>query len=155
MSSVPQILSSKWYDFRMHTFQHDLACKQFAIEASEKLWITIDQIFKTLIVQWWDIFYCCILPWGFELDCKKIAKIVWAKKISFPKEEIVSKVTGYNFGWVSPIGQKKQLQTFLDKDCNNFKTLFISAWAHWEEIQISPKDLQQITKAEILDIKRT
>lgn len=154
MSVVKQILNSKNIAHKYHTFIHKWWSKQYALEASCELWINLNRIFKTLIVQWEKEMYCCIIWWEDKLDVKKLARVIGVKKIFFPNELTVNKSTGYVFWWVSPIWQKKRLKTFIDTESANYETIFVSAWIKWEEIEIQPNDLIKITEWSLVDIKQ-
>ena len=155
MSAIKQILNTQWITYKFHSYKHISWSKNYAEEASIQLGVDIARIFKTLILEWDGIFYCCVVWWNQQLDLKKMANIVWAKKMILPLEDIVKKQTGYIFGWVSPIGQKKKIITYIDIDCNLFDTIYVSAGSHWKELEISPKDLIFICEWIREDIKQT
>jgi Cys-tRNA(Pro)/Cys-tRNA(Cys) deacylase len=55
-------------------------------------------------------------------------------------------------GGVSPLGQKKQLKTVIDASATAFKTIFVSAGKRGVELELSPHDLQTLTKASLANI---
>lgn len=52
MSNVEQILKNNNIDYKLHIYSNDENEVHFAKEASEKLWVWLDRIFKTLVVEW-------------------------------------------------------------------------------------------------------
>ena len=56
----------------------------------------------------------------------------------------VERSTSYILGGVSPLGQKKKLNTPIDSSSKNFPTIYVSAGRRGLEIELSPKDLQHM-----------
>lgn len=128
--------------YKLHHYQHDANCKSFGLEALDKLNVTADVVFKTLVVDVDnDYLAVAIIPAIEKLSLKKLAKALNAKKIKMADGHKVQNSTGYVLGGVSPLGQKKRLITIIDKSAEALSTLFISGGKRGLEIELSPNDL--------------
>ena len=95
--------------FQLHEYQHDNAAPSYGLEAAEKLGVTAEQVFKTLVVSLdGKQLAVGIVPVNSQLGLKQIAKAAGAKKAVMAAPEIVERTTGYVLGGVSPLGQKKR-----------------------------------------------
>ena len=139
--------------FNLHEYTHDASNSAFGLEAVEKLGLNQDQVFKTLVVRLEDNTLAVgIVPVSAKLSMKQIAKSLRHKKAEMAEAKEVEKTTGYVLGGVSPLAQRKRLKTVLDNSALNFATIFVSAGKRGLEIELSPKDLAQLTQADFFDI---
>ncbi len=148
MTPAVNCLKKKKIQFEIHQYEHETGAGAYGREAAEKLNVSPEQLFKTLIVtpQQKD-FYVGVVPVSSQLDLKKFAKAVGSKKMKMADKKSVEKVTGYILGGVSPIGQKKQLKTIIDGSALRFETIYVSAGRRGLQIELSPKDLATQTAA--------
>ena len=132
----------------VHEYEHDTSVQSYGLEASEKLGIEEERVFKTLVVMLQDkTLAVAVIPVSCMLNMKQMAKALGAKKCSMADKFDVERSTGYILGGVSPLGQKKLLKTVINISAKEFETIFISAGRRGLEIEISPLDLQKLTKA--------
>ena len=129
--------------FQLHEYQHDNAAPSYGLEAAEKLGVTAEQVFKTLVVSLdGKQLAVGIVPVNSQLGLKQIAKAAGAKKAVMAAPEIVERTTGYVLGGVSPLGQKKRLPTLVRKRHGvNDRLLQIrslSAGSAWIRVLSSP-----------------
>lgn len=147
---TPAINSAKKakISFTVHTYQHDAASPSYGLEAAEKLGITEERVFKTLVTQVDGITYAVgIIPVSMTLNMKQFAKAAKAKKAAMADKADVERVTGYVLGGVSPLGQKKRLTTIIDSSATSFPTIFVSAGRRGLDIELKPGDLANLTGA--------
>lgn len=78
---------------------------------------------------------------------KRLAEAAGAKKAKMADGADVERMSGYVLGGVSPLGQKKRLETFIDTTAQEFPTIFVSAGRRGLEIELSPEDLRALTGA--------
>lgn len=130
----------------IHAYSHDESSESYGLEAAEKIGVSQERVFKTLVV--------CIdgnelgvgvVPVSSMLSMKLIAKAVGAKKAGMADKADVERSTGYVLGGVSPLGQKKRLRTIIDSSARNYATVYVSAGRRGLEIELSPEDLAQLT----------
>jgi len=64
----------------------------------------------------------------------------------------VERSTGYVLGGVSPLDQKRAMPTLIDASAQIFTKVFVSGGRRGLEIELSPWDLQQLTKAKFTEL---
>ena len=134
--------------YTVHEYTHDTSVQSYGLEASQKLGVEEKRVFKTLVVSLADDTLAVgVIPVCDMLNMKQMAKALKSKKCSMAKQIEVERSTGYILGGVSPLGQKKVLKTVIDSSSQEFKTIFISGGKRGLDIEISPLDLQKLTKA--------
>lgn len=133
--------------FSIHEYNHSTSCSNYGMEAAKELEISEERIFKTLVVQLNNKQLAVgILPVSRMLSMKQIAKAASAKKAVMADKNMVGKSTGYVLGGVSPLGQKRQLPTFIDSSAKDFPTIYVSAGKRGLEIELTSDDLLKITR---------
>lgn len=134
--------------FQLHEYAHDEGAPSYGLEAAEKLSITAERIFKTLVVKLdGKQLAVGIVPVTGQLNLKQIAKAAGAKKAAMAAPEEVERSSGYVLGGVSPLGQKKRLATFIDHSADAFATVYVSAGRRGLEIELAPNDLATLCQA--------
>jgi len=147
MTPAINLAKKKKISFEIHQYEHDPKAASYGEEAAEKLGLSLDAVFKTLVVSTETNQLCvCVVPVVGMLDLKNVAKALKTKKVTMADAKKVENTTGYVLGGVSPLGQKKQLVTLIDQSAENLKTFFVSAGKRGLEIELSPHDLQNLTR---------
>ncbi|WP_310439754.1 Cys-tRNA(Pro) deacylase [Sulfuricurvum sp.] len=151
MTPAVNIAKKAKIDYILHSYTHDPASASYGEEASEKLGISSDRVFKTLVAQIDSReLVVAVIPVSSMLSMKQIAKASGGKKAEMAKGVDVERSSGYILGGVSPLGQKKRLRTFIDSSAANFATIYVSAGRRGLEIELSPNDLVKITDGEMV-----
>jgi Cys-tRNA(Pro)/Cys-tRNA(Cys) deacylase len=146
-------LKKKQIPFQTHQYSHDVNHQSYGIEAAEKLLVGPERIFKTLVLETDNnLLIVAIIPVLKHLNLKAIAAFIKAKKVKMADVKRVESTTGYILGGVSPLGQKKQLKTIIDDSAQPFTTVFVSGGKRGLEIELSPQDLAQLTRASFTTI---
>jgi Cys-tRNA(Pro)/Cys-tRNA(Cys) deacylase len=146
--------------FTVHEYQHDPATTAFGDEAVKGLGVDAARVFKTLVVEAdagrERIFAVAVVPVSSQLDLKAAAGAMGAKRVSLAEAADAERLTGYVVGGISPIGQKRALQTLVDASASTdaHATVFVSAGRRGLQIEIAPADLVRVTKAKVVEISR-
>ena len=141
--------------YTLHQYAHDPGHDSYGKEASEKLGIAEERVYKTLVVQLdGGNLAVAVVPVSSMLSMKLIARAAGSKKAAMAIKELVEKTTGYVLGGVSPLGQKKRLVTVIDSSAKAFPTIFVSAGRRGLEIELKPADLAALTTATFAEIRQ-
>ena len=122
-------------------------------EVASMLGLPAERVYKTLVS-----FgksgnkYVFVIPVKEELDLKKAAKAVGEKSIEMLKLKDLLPTTGYVHGGCSPIGMKKFFTTTLHESAKEQETIFFSAGKIGAQVEVSPKDLENVIKLQYADI---
>lgn len=141
--------------FQTHAYEHDSKHPSYGLEAAEKLGISPQRVFKTLVVQL-DAkeLAVAVVPVASQLDLKAFAKAAKVKKVAMADAKLVERSTGYVLGGVSPLGQKRRLLTLLDRSGLDFPTLYVSAGRRGLEIELAADDLLRLLDGRFADIAK-
>ena len=130
---------------KVHEYSHDPSVESYGVEAADKLGVSQGRVFKTLVVSLnTKELVVGVIPVSSMLSMKLIAKAAGAKKAEMASQSEVERSTGYVLGGVSPLGQKKRLNTIIDNSAELYETIYISAGRRGLEIELSPNDLRRL-----------
>ncbi len=153
MTPAINLLKKAKLDYQVHTYDHDPGSTAYGEEAAQKLGISFDRLFKTLVVRVNNKdMMVALVPVSRQLDVKLFARAVKAKKAGMADKKDVERTTGYLLGAVSPLGQKKKLPTVIDTSALDFETIFVSAGRRGLQVALSPEDICSQTQAQFFDI---
>jgi len=138
---------------RVHDYIHDVASESYGLEAAEKLGVSPDRVFKTLVVSLdGDTLAVAVVPVSGMLGLKAMARAAGARKAAMAARADAERATGYVLGGISPLGQKRRLRTVIDTSALNHATVYISAGRRGLEIELSPDDLGKLVDASFASI---
>jgi len=146
-TNAARLLDKAKISYKVHEYivdENDLSAQNVA----NKLGWPLEKVFKTLVARGdkTGVIVACI-PGEDELNLKALALISGNKKVELVPLKEVLPLTGYIRGGVSPIGLKKSYPVFIHKSAINYERILLSAGARGYQIELSPQDLQQVTKA--------
>jgi len=145
-----QILDRAGIRYEIREFQE---VELTAVEAAEKLGISLAQVFKTLVVRGerTGVLLACV-PATMSLSLKALAKASGNKKVEMVEKDEILRLTGYLRGGVSPLGAKKAYPVFLDPSALVQPFLSVSAGMRGMQIFIHPQDLIRAAHATVVAI---
>lgn len=112
-----------------------------------------EQVFKTLVTKGHGgDYFVFVLPVKMELDLKKAAKSVGEKSVEMIHVKDILKITGYVRGGCSPVGMKKSYRTTFHQSALDIDSIIVSAGKIGFQIELEPKALIDLTKAQTADI---
>lgn len=152
MTPAIRLLKKQKIAHSIHEYDHDSQHTNFGLEASEKLDLPPEVVFKTLLVTDGKVYFVAVLPVCHLLNLKKMAIAVGVKKLTMAQPGDAERLTGYIVGGISPIGQKKRLTTVMHSSAKMLDKMYVSGGRRGLDIGINPSDLIGILKAQVLEL---
>lgn len=148
-TNAMRILDGLHIPYTTHSYENQDG-KIDGISVAEKIGVDKRQVFKTLVVQDGEKEpYVFIIPVQAELDLKKAAKAVQAKKVEMAPVKDIQKLTGYIRGGCSPIGMKKKYKTILDESAEVLPSIVVSGGKIGLQMELEVSNLIQATDAAV------
>ncbi|GGY08301.1 Cys-tRNA(Pro)/Cys-tRNA(Cys) deacylase [Litchfieldella qijiaojingensis] len=155
MTPAVRMLERASVPFTLKEYPHDPKAPAYGEEAAEALELSPLEVFKTLLARLDDDrLVVAIIPVAAKLDLKALARAAKAKKARMAETSEAERATGYVVGGISPLGQKKRLETFLDTSATSLVMLHVSGGRRGLEIALAPTDLQRLTQARLVELAR-
>jgi Cys-tRNA(Pro)/Cys-tRNA(Cys) deacylase len=133
--------------FRLHEYAHDPAADSYALEAAEKLGIEPARLFKTLVVRVDGVLANACVPAAAQLSLKALGK-----RAELADKQQAERATGYVSGGISPLGQRRRLETHLDASALDHATVLVSAGRRGLQVELDPHALARLTHASVRSI---
>lgn len=155
MTPAINLAKKKKVAHTIHQYEHDPRAESYGLEAAQVLGQDPAKVFKTLLFSLngeAKNLAVAIIPVDQKLNLKLAAKAAKAKKADMADPDIAQKTTGYVVGGISPLGQKKALPTFIHISAEQKETMCVSAGKRGLEIEMAPKDLATLTRAQFAEL---
>ena len=123
-----------------------------AIDAASSLKCEVGAIVKSLLLKADDGFVLCLVSGDKKCSLNKVKKITGKRDVCMANADDVKEQTGFTIGGVSPVGLISDLDIMIDDQLNRFQDIFAAAGHPNAVFKIDFKNLNKITKGEIMDI---
>lgn len=140
--------------FSVHTYDHDPGTASYGLEAADQLGLDPSSVFKTLLAEVDRSLVVGIVPVSGQLDLKALAAAVGGKRAAMADPAVAERTTGYVVGGISPLGQRKRLQTVLDESATRLETVYVSGGRRGLDLGLEPHDLVRLLGATVAPIAR-
>ncbi len=151
-TNVMRVLEQKKVPYRAHSYPHGEEAVD-GVTVAALTGLAPEKVFKTLVTRGASKKnYVFVIPVAKELDLKKAAKASGEKSIAMIHVSEINALTGYIRGGCSPIGMKKQFETFYHESCLQQETIAVSAGKIGAQVELAPADLIRLTRGKTADL---
>lgn len=151
-TNVMRVLEQKKVPYRAHSYPHGEESVD-GVTVAALTGLAPEKVFKTLVTRGASKKnYVFVIPVAKELDLKKAAKASGEKSIAMIHVSEINALTGYIRGGCSPIGMKKQFETFYHESCLQQETIAVSAGKIGAQVELAPADLIRLTRGKTADL---
>jgi len=140
--------------FTVHAYEHDPSASSFGLEAVERLGLDPGAVLKNLLAEMDGRLVVAIVPVAGQLDLKALAAAVGGKRATMADPSAAERATGYVVGGISPIGQRRRLDTVLDESALELPVIYVSGGRRGLDLGLSPADLVRLLEARTAAIGR-
>lgn len=125
-----------------------------ATEVAHRLGVPPDQVFKTLVAyEQPEKKYLVMIPANKQLDLKKLAKAVGAKKMKMAAHKEAEAFTGLQVGGISALALlNRGFKMLMAKEAEMFDAVFVSAGERGINVKVGVKDLLKLTNARLVEV---
>jgi Cys-tRNA(Pro)/Cys-tRNA(Cys) deacylase len=145
------LLTKQKVTHQVHTYDHG-AGQAYGPEAAERLGLAPERVFKTLVAEVDGTLTVGVVPVSTTLDLKALAGAVGGKRARMADVTAAERATGYVAGGISPLGQRKRLQTVIDASAEGWEMVFCSGGRRGLELELAPSDLVRLCGATVARI---
>jgi Cys-tRNA(Pro)/Cys-tRNA(Cys) deacylase len=136
----------------VHPYDHDPRAASYGLEAAEVLGVDPARVLKTLMVDADGKLVVAVVPVSGRLDLKALARAVGARKAAMADPAAAERATGYVVGGISPLGQRRTHDTFVDSSALEHETVLVSAGRRGLDVELAPADLISLTSGVVAPI---
>lgn len=152
-TNAMRILDSKKIEYSKS--EYDASSGISALDVAKSTGEDPSRIYKTLVtVSREKEHFVFVVPAEKELDLKKAAIATGTKNIEMIPQKELLPLTGYVHGGCSPVGMKKEFETFLDSSAKDKEYIFISGGKIGIQIKINPDDLVGAINGKYFEISK-
>lgn len=152
-TNAMRILDSQKIEYS--EIEYDASSGISALDVAKSTGEDPSRIYKTLVtVSREKEHFVFVVPSEKELDLKKAATAAGTKNIEMIPQKELLPLTGYVHGGCSPVGMKKEFETFLDSSAKDKDYIFISGGKIGIQIKINPDDLVGAINGKYFEISK-
>ena len=145
-------LKKKKIPYEIVKYDHQKKGADFAAKATG---YPLGATVKTLVVELDNKNYClCLLPGHQELNLKKLASSLGAKRSAMVDIKTAERLTGYLVGGISPIGTRQKLVTVMESSILDQQEIMINAGQRGVMVKMAPGDIVTALGCKVSSIAR-
>ena len=127
----------------------------YGLEAAAALGVAPEMVYKTLVAKLdRKQLVVALVPVTSELNLKALAGLAAAKRSEMAPPQEAERSSGYVVGGISPLGQRKALDTYIDSAVSKLSKVYVSGGRRGLELELTPDDLIGACKARLGEIGR-
>jgi len=137
--------------YEVLSYHHETKGAKYAAQA---LGLPLEIVVKSLVFQADNgSFLFALMSGDGSVSEKKLARASLHKRVAPASPHDAQRITGYLVGGISPLGAKKPLPVFLDRNVTSHTEVVINAGARGTLVRLETTDLISATHAIIADIR--
>ncbi|MGE3150743.1 MAG: Cys-tRNA(Pro) deacylase [Pseudorhodoplanes sp.] len=125
--------------FILHEYDYDPNADSIGLQAADALGVSPTRLFKTLMIRAGNEVVCALAPSDREISLKKLAAAAQSKQAFLLPPADAERVTGYHVGGISPFGQKRRVETFIDRSALDHATVIVNGGRRGLQIELAPE----------------
>ena len=153
---TPAIEAARHANIRHRVIEYESAVnRDYGLEAAVAVGVPAEMVYKTLVAKL-DAkrLVVALVPVSSELDLKALATLAAAKRAEMATPQEAERATGYVVGGISPLGQRRRLETYIDSAVTTLSNVYVSGGRRGLEIELAPGDLVACCQARLGSIAR-
>jgi Cys-tRNA(Pro)/Cys-tRNA(Cys) deacylase len=151
-TNAMRLLEKAGIPYRIHPYEVGNEVPD-GVAVAGKIGKPVEQVFKTLVtVGSSRESYVFVIPVAKELDLKTAARTAGEKSVSMLKVSESEKTTGYIRGGCSPLGMKKDFQTFFDISAQMHETIVVSSGKIGYQMEVESNALIGLCQGKLAEI---
>lgn len=130
--------------YEVMPYEHDPNAESYGLEAASALNVDPGTVFKTLVARLdspTGQMVTAIVPVTGQLSLKALARAAGAKRAQMAEVKDAERSSGYVAGGISPFGQRRQLDTYIDETAELYDRIFVSGGQRGVDLRVSPSDV--------------
>lgn len=140
-------LDAAGVSYETFSYTHEKDAPSYGLEAADKLGLPPEAVYKTLMVDLGGRLAVAMVPVADNLDLKKFAALMGARRAGLADRAEAERRTGYVVGGISPLGQRHQSPAGIHSAAELLDTIYVSGGRRGFELALSPFDLIRLTQA--------
>lgn len=133
--------------FKLHEYDYDPDAASIGMQAAEALGVSPARLLKTLMAKAGNEVVCVLAPSDREVNLKKLAAVAGAKDAAMLKPADAERITGYRVGGISPFGQKKRVNVFIEQSAMQNETVILNGGRRGLQIELAPGEIVRLLGA--------
>ncbi|MGA3110242.1 MAG: YbaK/EbsC family protein [Candidatus Bathyarchaeia archaeon] len=147
---VKEFIKSRGVEAEIVTFNESTRTSELA---AATIGCEVAQIAKSLVFIADDQETILVIASGRNrVDTEKLAERVGNRRVKIADAKTVKRVTGFPVGGVPPVGHSHPLRTILDPTLMKFRLVYAAAGTPNAVFGINPRDLKELTGAELAEV---
>lgn len=120
-----------------------------AYDLAQTLGKELKDIAKTLLIKADKIYVLAVVPASMRIDMKKLKKVLNAKDVSIPKENVMVKIFKIKPGAITAFGKLHKVETIVDKSLLKAKDVILQAGSFTDSVRMKVKDFIAVEEAKL------
>ena len=133
--------------FILHEYDYDPNADSIGMQAAQALGVDPARLLKTLMAKAGSETVCVLAPSDREVSLKKLAAAAGSKDAAMLKPADAERITGYRVGGISPFGQKKRVNVFIEESATKHATVIFNGGRRGLQIELPPAELVRLLGA--------